>query len=407
MQHNPDSDDDNGSIEDTVVIGIDFGTTGQINLITAWPGTGRDEGKVPTELLYKNGEVLWGYEIPPDAKSARWFKLLLLRDEDLSAELRKSEYIQHGRDMLSEMGKSAIDVTADYLRMLSQHTLETIRKSRGESVVDALRFHIVITVPAIWKDYARQSMKEAVQKAGLLKPRAAGPTTLAFSPEPGGRAALATLCEPGRKTEKDDVFIICDAGGGTVDLISYKIDSTGPIAMHEAVEGSGDLCGGIFIDEAFEKLCKSRLGNRWNNLSTAGIREIITGEWETAIKPQYKPKARKSEYIVRIPAEAFRHSSLDDLSKEPIIKNGRVHFTGKHIQGTFTDSFSRIDRLIDDQVDMATGAGLNTTGIILVGGLGASPYLYMHLKKKYTAAGIDVLQSTGINPQGDLNGVKI
>ncbi len=37
-------------------------------------------------------------------------------------------------------------------------------------------------------------------------------------------------------------------------------------------------------------------------------------------------------------------------------------------------------------------------GIILVGGLGASPYLYDYLKALHSEAGIAVLQSGGIKP---------
>jgi len=37
-------------------------------------------------------------------------------------------------------------------------------------------------------------------------------------------------------------------------------------------------------------------------------------------------------------------------------------------------------------------------GIILVGGLGGSPYLYEVLKAKYGRAGINILQSTGMGP---------
>lgn len=37
-------------------------------------------------------------------------------------------------------------------------------------------------------------------------------------------------------------------------------------------------------------------------------------------------------------------------------------------------------------------------GIILVGGLGSSPYLYEYLKRRYGGKKIDVLQSTGIRP---------
>lgn len=75
--------------------------------------------------------------------------------------------------------------------------------------------HLVITVPALLKDYARQGMVEAARKGGILTARPAGPTTLAFDTEPEG-AALATLCQGRRHFDVGDVFVVCDAGGGTV-----------------------------------------------------------------------------------------------------------------------------------------------------------------------------------------------
>jgi molecular chaperone DnaK (HSP70) len=158
---------------------------------------------------------MWGYEIPADADPVRWFKLLLVKDEDLDPELRSSEFLLRGRRMLKENNKTAVDLVADYLRALWKHVLDTIGKSRGESVVEALAFKVVITVPAIWKGYARQSMQEAAKKSGILDRRLAGSTTLTFAPEPEA-AALSTLCEPGRRTKRGDVYVICDAGGGTV-----------------------------------------------------------------------------------------------------------------------------------------------------------------------------------------------
>ena len=89
---------------------------------------------------------------------------------------------------------------------------------------------------------------------------------------------------------------------------------------------SGGLCGGVFIDEAFETMCKNRLGRKWDRLSKAGIKEIMKGEWEQAIKPQFKPGNTAKQYIVSIPAEAFGKSGLDDTSREPHIKGGRIHF---------------------------------------------------------------------------------
>ncbi|KAI8281092.1 Heat shock 70 kDa protein 12B [Colletotrichum sp. SAR 10_98] len=361
--------------EDVLVIGIDFGTTFSgvawataadfesdgINLITSWPDSGREEGKVPTEVFYEKGQFFWGYDIPLDADPVRWFKLLLLKDEDLSAELRESEFLIRARKHLRENRKRPVDLIADYLRALFQHTLNTIERARGDSIVDALRFHVVITVPAIWKDYARQGMEQAAELAGIMRSREAGQTRLTFAPEPEA-AALSTLCEPGRNPKKDNVFIICDAGGGTVvhgtniskDLINYKVTNSKPLAIEEAAEGTGRLCGGIFIDEAFEMACRDRLGRQWSHLSAAGIKEIMK-RWEVEIKSQFNPGAKHKEYPVGIPAEAFKAS---------------------HIKETFADSFKGIDKLIDSQIEMARRQGLAVTGIILVGGLGSSPYFY-------------------------------
>ncbi|MCJ1346745.1 hypothetical protein MMC31_004963 [Peltigera leucophlebia] len=420
----------NSELDEFIVIGIDFGTTysgaawasvadfesDQINLITSWPGTGREEGKAPTELLYEDERLMWGYAIPPDADPIRWFKPLLLREEDLTAELRGSEFLLRARKALRESQKTATDLIADYLGALWRHILDTIYKARGKSVIEAMTFHVVITVPAIWKDYARQGMEEAARKSGILDPRLAGPTTLTFAPEPEA-AALATLCENGRSINVGDVFVICDAGGGTVDLISYEVGDTDPIELHETVIGTGGLCGGIFIDEAFESMCKSRLGRRWNKLSQNGIKEIMKDEWEYAIKPQFKlDDSMMDKYIVAVPAEAFEGSDLNDYNRKPIIKAGRIYFDSSDIQKAFTSAFSGIESLVDGQISKIEEKQLSVTvrtaylmetgnkahgakGIILVGGLGSSPYLHEYLKKRYSGKKIDVLQSTGIRPR--------
>lgn len=90
---------------------------------------------------------------------------------------------------------------------------------------------------------------------------------------------------------------------------------------------AGGLCGGILIDEAFELMVKDRLGRKWNKLSPNGIKDIMKTEWEYGIKPQFNLDKRKiDEYNVAIPAEAFEGSNINDSSRKPIIKNGRILF---------------------------------------------------------------------------------
>ena len=73
-------------------------------------------------------------------------------------------------------------------------------------------------------------------------------------------------------------------------------------------------------------MVKARLGRQWGKLSQTGISEILKDEWEYAIKPQYRTKGGRDEYIVAIPAEAFKGASMNDDSRVPIIKEGRIYF---------------------------------------------------------------------------------
>lgn len=54
--------------------------------------------------------------------------------------------------------------------------------------------------------------------------------------------------------------MVCDAGGGTVDLISYKVESLSPLKVRECVMGDGDLCGSVFLDMAFENHIRMLVG---------------------------------------------------------------------------------------------------------------------------------------------------
>lgn len=188
-----------------------------ISVISEWPGCGRDEGKAPTELLYEHEESWWGYDLPDVGDPIRWFKLLLLNNEDLQEGVKSSAFYLAAKEKVRREGRKPVDLVADYLRFQWKHALEVIEKSRGDQFLPSLRFHIVITVPAIWKGYARQSMQEAAEKAGILAPRDIGKTRLSFVLEPEA-AAMATLTDPEHQSlvKPGKTWLILDAGGGTV-----------------------------------------------------------------------------------------------------------------------------------------------------------------------------------------------
>jgi hypothetical protein len=53
---------------------------------------------------------------------------------------------------------------------------------------------------------------------------------------------------------------VCDAGGGTVDLISYEVESVKPFMISECSVGTADACGSVFLNRAFEDAIRKRLG---------------------------------------------------------------------------------------------------------------------------------------------------
>lgn len=152
--------------------------------------------KVPSKICYKGNQVFWGFNIPPGEKPLQWFKLLLLREEDMKLSKMdtakiESPFISETRAMLKNLGKSAEEVVSDYLGLLWKHLLEAIRSSMGASA-DSLPMRVVLTFPAIWPVYAQSRMRQVAVTAGIMDPRQGGETKLDLCAEPEA-AAIAVM----------------------------------------------------------------------------------------------------------------------------------------------------------------------------------------------------------------------
>ena len=79
-------------------------------------------------------------------------------------------------------------------------------------------------------------------------------------PEAAALYALDALDPHGLKI--GDTFVLCDAGGGTVNLITYRVSSLKPVLkLAEASPGSGSLCGASFLNRGFQEYLEEKLGN--------------------------------------------------------------------------------------------------------------------------------------------------
>ncbi|KAM6531674.1 hypothetical protein FSOLCH5_001128 [Fusarium solani] len=394
-------------VDDVIIIGIDFGTTfsgvawaysrepDQIELVTSWDSELNhcsDVEKAPTQLYYDKqaDDSQWGYSIPADKDPLKWFKLLLLDDRDVPHEVANSAQLREARRLRKELGKDPVEIIGCFLRHIWNHSIDSIKRAVGPDLLLRSKFHVVITVPAIWPHYAQQRMKQAAKMSGILQARSGGETVLRFISEPEA-AALATLKDLSKRStiEAGDTIVVCDAGGGTVDLISYYIESTEPFVVKECAKGDGGLCGAVFLDENFINLIKRKAPpGSWKFVTKAEERKFLNDGWEHGIKPQFENQQKT--WPIELP---------DSCTKGPskgLKRRITVDLSSADVLSIFSPIVEKIAALVSRQVDIIeTKYWAPPKYIILVGGFGRSRYLFNRLEKKFKST---VLQSRGNRP---------
>lgn len=145
----------------------------------------------------------------------------------------------------------------DYLSLLGADVLQRLTNYLGDELIKEYELKYVVTVPAIWSERATQRTKHAFQDAMGL--RGTQDITVISEPEAAAIHELQHMEEP--IANEGDGLMILDAGGGTVDLISYVIRQLHPLVVDEAVPGSGDVCGGATVTDRFQNWLVSKIGD--------------------------------------------------------------------------------------------------------------------------------------------------
>ncbi|KAK0634379.1 hypothetical protein B0T17DRAFT_483713 [Bombardia bombarda] len=351
--------------ERKIIIGIDFGTTysgvawaetqrpDRRIAITSWPISetnreGESSDKVPTKVRYAPGGALqWGFSIPinaPEDEIQEWFKL------DLDPSLRE---MNDGIKDAVQRGRDADKLVTDYLSALGDHLQYTLREKLGEGVVNNTHLEFVVTVPAIWSDLAKDRTRQAcLRAAGLCASKF--PIHLVSEPEAAAIYALHGL-DP-HHLKIGESFVICDAGGGTVDLISYTITNLKPILeVQEATAGTGAMCGSSFLNLRFAKFLKAKLGRQ------PGFDDDILAE--------AMDRFEKITYIVPV-------GGLPN-NKELGINRGRYSLKALDLQTIFEPVVLKVISLVKEQI---ASSKVPIRAVLLVGGFGASNFLKERLR---------------------------
>ncbi|KJK67278.1 Hsp70 protein [Aspergillus parasiticus SU-1] len=360
----------------SIVVGLDFGTTfsgiawafegsvDELEVISAWPGGGnRTSVKVPSVISYDGQRTYWGYQVRPFTEAFRGVKLLL--DENQETKYTPS---LASKALLVKHKTNAVQVMADYLKYLVEYAKSVLQRRFGIPAKDMdLRF--TLTVPAVWSDTAKDRTMNAAIKANI-RPQ---DVTLVSEPE---AAALYTLRSiQGNSISKNDVFIVCDAGGGTVvglllichnngakykqDLISYQIKTLEPLVLVEVTEGTGRICGSMLLDQRFEELLRDRMGVNYATLPSKS-KEAALSYWQDRVKPNYTGKLDNDyvdiDYFIPLPGVA------DDLTIP--IEDGFFQLSSDDVEDIFEPIIHDVEDLIAEQVASITKLGFVTEVIL-------------------------------------------
>lgn len=255
--------------------------------------------KVPSDIAYDaEGHAHCGFDIPNGLTRLQWVKLLLETDLDPEKErLRKAVEVQSTLQALKELDKTPVQVAGEYLKWLWTNIKQKICESQSDpNLLESSAVTVVMTVPAMWSDKARDNTVQAAEIAGI----SGEGRKLKFLNEPEA-AAISELKKrvATGQIDEEDCVIVCDAGGGTVDLVSYQVKRTEPLKLDQKVIAQGDLCGSVFIEHEFQRQLSGLLQGDMEKLSQKAVAEIAQ-RFEYVIKPSYE-ESNTAEYYVAVP----------------------------------------------------------------------------------------------------------
>ncbi|KAI8066488.1 hypothetical protein BC940DRAFT_302289 [Gongronella butleri] len=370
------------------VVGIDFGTTfsgccygyaRDTNLddfqdITTWP---RQRivayPKTPTVSLYKKdstelaawGDVARNATDKPNLQDVYLERFKLYLDESSASTLP-----------LLPKGLTAVQVIADYLRAMHAYICETMQRGFAQNY-EQQQFRYCLTVPAQWSDQAKAMMREASLLAGIIQ-RNDPVDRLTLISEPEAAALYCQKTCDQFKMSTGQRFMICDAGGGTVDLIVFEIEdivSGANRSLKEVTKGSGDTCGSTFLDRNMEKLIRERFAH-FGDVKQRCMDSMLNHFIER-IKPQFDDG--DDEYFIPIPF-SLGYPNNDDPDHH--IFDGTMVFGFEELRDkVFEPVVVRVLDLIQKQLDASAQRPVDA--IFMVGGFGKSLYLQRRVREMF------------------------
>ncbi|CAO3617330.1 unnamed protein product [Mucor fragilis] len=356
----------------THIIGIDFGTSFSKWYYSKYGSNEQVEFdkatmQLPTLSLYDESlrqQKYWGKEAFDDYYKSGESGKLMSRFKLYLDEVDRND----------ENEQLVVNAISNYLRVLNDKIKETMESLFPDT---PKKYKYCFTVPTIWSDKMKRLMRDTVTCAGIVsKEDSLNRLLLVNEPE----AAAIFYANDTKTNFFKDYFdknpqkttvqtLICDAGGGTVDMATYEYfrkDQSSKYYIEEVTAGTGSLCGSSFLDDAFRKYIQKEFYDKDYNVSNYE-REQMVLHFILEIKENYTYK-NAQDTVIDVPNEdgAKIVISANDMSTK-----------------IFDPIVDQILSLIENQYEAMQKAERKLDMIILTGGLGQSEYLLNKIQDSF------------------------
>jgi hypothetical protein len=341
--------------------------------IQHWPdatGTGLAD-KVDTAIAYdvRTDQIAtWGFTVDPENHNYRieeLFKLYL--DPGYRDGFRNAPTLEEARRWFT-------DFLACVYRLITRYFSETIPRWRTRNV------EFVFSVPTTWKDPAMiAETEQLIKNAGFGKEnRHVVEISLT-------EAEAAAVYVAKQQYQKGDVFLVCDAGGGTTDVNILRLSESnaGQTELEPLSYVEGQPIGSTLIDFRVQKLIIERLESIRHQLSAEPrliAEKMMRARFET-FKCSFGSEAMNMpKLLLYVPGLPPAYDSA-----QAHIEDSRMIITTQELQKVFDEQIERIFQLIDDELKklQSTHVRENVSYLVLSGGLGSSPYVQKKLRARY------------------------
>ena len=163
----------------------------------------------------------------------------------------KMELYKNNREITADNGgtrQPLAFIISQILLKMKEEALKAIR-ARNPLILES-EIDWKVTVPAIWNNESKDIMRKACQNAGIFNNNE---QSTFFALEPEAAACDYVMNNPySNSIEPGITYIVCDIGGGTVDISTHKrIEEDGKIFIEEVHPPIGGNNGSTYINKKF------------------------------------------------------------------------------------------------------------------------------------------------------------